>query len=123
MGRTYSKKRLYTKGGGSTSNSLLNLSSLTTTVDGALFTLPKGYTIEFFNIEETAGGTMTIQIGTTAGGNDIVGGYPISASTVHTATVDYTHSNSAVQIIYISDTGGGWGTASLDITAVLRKSN
>jgi hypothetical protein len=121
--RSFTKKRLFERNVSSALLGTLTKEVGAVVADGLLYTIPAGYTIEYFVFNETAGGTVTIQVGTSAGGNNIIWNQALTASKPTTITVDYTHSLSTNQAIYISDTGAGWGTASVDVYIVLQKVN
>lgn len=87
--------------------------------DGLLFTVPVGYMLEFIIVKETNSGTVTIQIGTSGGDSDIVPGTVIAADS--TTVFDIGVMFDASQQIFISDTGGGWGTAEIDVYVLTRR--
>lgn len=121
--KTYTKKRLFVRNIDTASLGILKPTITGVLADGLLFSVPAGYTIEYFVFNETAGGTVTVKVGTVAGGDSIIWNQLIGASAPTTVTVDYTHSITASQNIFIAHTGAGWGTAVLDIYIVLQKVN
>jgi len=98
-----------------------NMLTETITGDSQLEDLPKGYMIEYVLIEETNGGTVTIKLGTTAGGTDIIASQAVSASGFTSVDVVFVNSLTSATNLFIQDTGGGWGTASINVRVIMKK--
>ena len=84
--------------------------------------VPAGFEISSIIFEETAGNTITsLQIGTSGGGDEIVNTLTISASTlgrvpdVRYASTGMILSKTTHTTVYITDTGGGWNSASINL--------
>lgn len=88
--------------------------------DGSIGTIPAGFMLQGIIISEINGGVVEINIGTVAGGNDIINAYAIGAGTLTTLNINTTYSLTAAQQIFISDTGAGWGTSKLNVILLLR---
>lgn len=87
--------------------------------DSIITTIPAGYMLEFLVFSETGGAGITIDVGTTAGDDDIISSYVIGANDVLTQSLGIVFSTSTTQQIYVSS--GAWTTAVLDIYVLLRK--
>lgn len=87
--------------------------------DSLITTIPAGYMLEFLVLHETTGADVTIDIGTTAGDDDLISSLTVSGSGFSTQSLGSVFSLTSTQQIYISSSA--WGTSSLDIFALLRK--
>ena len=89
--------------------------------DGALFSIPKGYMLGSLIVNEQNGGSVELNFGSAAGTSDVYQGLVVSPNSLQTITVNNTFALDAAQTIYVSDTGGGWGTAKVDVYGLIFK--
>ena len=90
--------------------------------NGLVAAIPSGHMLEKVVIKETGGAGITINLGYTAGSDEIGKGEVIVAS--DRTILLYDHMNTALTgfNVYISKVGGGaWAPTSLDIYFVTRK--
>jgi hypothetical protein len=110
------KKRIFTA-----HTSASNMEVFVPDIDsnGLIVTIPAGYMLEFIVFDETGGSDVTVDIGTTAGDDDIIADYLIESGETDTLSINTVYSMSSTQTIYISSSS--WGTSSLDIYVLMRK--
>lgn len=88
--------------------------------DGQLGLVPAGYELEQIVVNEVGGSNVTISIGTTVGGSEILANEAIVASNSNVLVLNYTNDPGLNSFpIYISSLA--WGTSQLNITLLLRK--
>jgi hypothetical protein len=120
MNETFFKKRIFTVN--AVNGSTMNISTTDIDANGLITTIPPGYMLEFLVFSETStapGTAVTINIGTTAGDDDILSAYAIGANELITMSIGTIFSMTATQQIYVSSSA--WTTAILDIYILLRK--
>lgn len=115
-------------GYGITDGASQTLSKYTTVTGNTTYSsvVPANYMLEYIIIQETAGKTAVLDIGTTASGNDVLNGQTITASSIVTIPIQKVFNlSSTAQSLYLNDAGGGsyWNSASLTLIYVLRKIN
>lgn len=96
-----------------------NIEVLGADSDGLITTIPAGYMLEFLVFSETGGAAVTIDVGTTAGDDDIISSYAIGSNDVLTQSLGIVFSTTSTQQIFIHS--AAWTTAELDIYILLRK--
>lgn len=84
------------------------------------FIVPSGYMLTHCIIKETGSGGVTLKFGTTDGGTELLSAMDIVADGLHKISFNEYFSDSAATTVYVQDTGGGWGSAALKITALLK---
>jgi hypothetical protein len=120
MNETFFKKRIFTVN--AVNGYTMNISTTDIDANGLITTIPPGYMLEFLVFSETStapGTAVTINIGTTAGDDDILSAYAIGANELITMSIGTIFSMTATQQIYVSSSA--WTTAILDIYILLRK--
>jgi hypothetical protein len=91
--------------------------------DGLVATVPAGHMLEKIWVAESGGAGITVDFGTSAGGNQIGLANMIPANDKQSFGFDYTKDGTPSGFsIYISKNGGGaWGATSLKIAFLTRK--
>jgi hypothetical protein len=117
MSGVFFKKRIFTVN--AVTGSTMNISATDIDSDGLITTIPPGYMLEFLVFSETGGAGVTIDIGTTAGDDDIISAYVIGANELVTQSIGMVFSTTATQQIFIHS--AAWTTAELDIYILLRQ--
>lgn len=112
------KKRLFEKNVESETSTPV-VSSSSNTGDGTLFEIPKGYMLELIVFAETGGSDVTVDVGTTNGGNEVFPAVTVSANGTQVVQINDLYSLTAAQSIYISS--AAWGTSSLNVYGLTRK--
>ena len=88
--------------------------------NGLLYAVPAGYMVEMVSFAETAGHDVSIDLGTTVAGSEIVSTLDITANGVMNYTCTYNKDTTYGTFnLYISSLA--WGGASLDVYIILRK--
>lgn len=113
----FNKKIIFTSR--SSGGSGINMLATDITSNGLLATIPDGCIIDHIVFNETSGASVTVDIGTTAGDDDVLAAEVCPASETHIATLGTIFSVSSTQQIFISS--AAWTTASLDVYILLRK--
>lgn len=103
----------------SSNGAATNVEVLGTDSDGLITTIPAGYMLEFIVFSEVGGAGVTIDVGTTAGDDDVISSYVIGANEVLTQSLGIVFSTTATQQIFIHS--AAWTTSELDIYVLLRK--
>ena len=85
--------------------------------------VPAGYCLEYIVFQETAGNTATLDLGTSAGGNQVFINQAITASSITTVSINTVFSLSAATTLYLNDddAGSSWNSGSVNATLVMRR--
>ena len=83
--------------------------------------VPAGYMLEYVIFEELAGQSPILDLGTSAGGNEVFINQALTTSDLTTIVVDRIFSLTVDTTLYLNDDGGStWDTSSVDAYFVLR---
>lgn len=85
--------------------------------------VPAGYELERVIFLNSTANTCTLRLGTSAGGTEAIASISIGASGYTTALCNKPFSLTAATTLYLSDTGGGWGSCSLTAVLFFRRIN
>ncbi len=96
-----------------------SLSSDTTLTD----IVPAGYCLEYIVFEEKDGNTATLDLGTSAGGNEVFINQAVTASSITTVSINTVFSLSAATTLYLNDddAGSSWNSGRVDAYFVMRR--
>ncbi len=85
--------------------------------------IPAKYELEKIIFVESAGNSATLNLGTTAGANDVFANHVITADTITTIVLNKTFSLSDVQSLFLNDDSPSafWNGASLSATLLVQK--
>ncbi len=89
--------------------SAINVETPDVDSNSLITTIPAGYMLEFIIFHETVGDAITIDIGTTAGDDDILSAYTVGASEIRTQSIGTVFSTTTTQSIYVSS--AAWQTS------------
>lgn len=105
---------------GKVDSTVLSGAAITSNASGALGQLPANAFLLFALIRETAGHAVSVAIGTTSGGSDVMSAVAVPSSGTTTATTaaftKVWFSSGAPQNLFLSS--ASWGGASINITLV-----
>lgn len=84
--------------------------------------VPAGYMLVYAIFEEKAGNTAVLDLGTSAGGNEVFLGNTITANELTTIVIQRTFSLTAATTLYLNDddAGSGWNGATVDVYLVMQ---
>lgn len=85
--------------------------------------VPVGYMLEYVIFEELTGNEVTLDLGTSAGGNQVLLNQVIPANEITVAVVNRLFSFASMQTLYLNDDdpSSGWNGGSVDVYLVMRK--
>jgi len=85
--------------------------------------VPAGYMLEYMLFEETSGNAPTLDLGTTAGGNEVFINQEMTASGITTIVLQRVFSLTAATTLYLNDddAGSSWNGATVNIYTILKQ--
>jgi hypothetical protein len=100
------------------------VTTLNKSADTTLTTIiPAGYMLEYMLFEETAGNAPTLDLGTTAGGNQVFINQEMTASGITTIVLQRVFSLVAATTLYLNDDAAGsdWNGGTVNIYTILKQ--